>query len=175
MLNSGEKKSRFARQNKLIFELSCCPKKNFWTKQKTITPLQVKWSVPKLRHFEKNFVPKITLYHDLSCCIVNNNFKHVLIAGVSLCTLVIHYKLSVNNVRFVIMISPHYFAVWFTPQINVKYLSKGLNPCMYSTFRGQKTSTITISFVDVIVNCFEWDESPWITLLSGFKSTWNRI
>jgi hypothetical protein len=26
----------------------CCPKKNFGTKQKTITPpLQVKWSVPK--------------------------------------------------------------------------------------------------------------------------------
>jgi hypothetical protein len=30
MLNSGRKKK--------IFKLSCCPKKNFWTKQKTITP-----------------------------------------------------------------------------------------------------------------------------------------
>ena len=28
----------------------CCPKKNFWTKQKTITPLQVKWSVPNKAH-----------------------------------------------------------------------------------------------------------------------------
>jgi hypothetical protein len=27
-------------------KFSCCPKKKFWTKQKTIPPLQVKWSVP---------------------------------------------------------------------------------------------------------------------------------
>jgi hypothetical protein len=32
-----------------VFYLSCCPNKKFWTKQKTITPLAVKWSVPYVR------------------------------------------------------------------------------------------------------------------------------
>ena len=38
MLISGNKISLSARQKKSIFELSCCPKKKFWTKQETIPP-----------------------------------------------------------------------------------------------------------------------------------------
>ena len=37
----------------------CCPKKKFWTKQKTITPpLQVKWSVPCM-----SYCTQVNIYH----------------------------------------------------------------------------------------------------------------
>ena len=50
MWNSGKKNCALRDKKKYILTLSCCPKKIFGTKQKTITPpppLQVKWSVPK--------------------------------------------------------------------------------------------------------------------------------
>ena len=58
MLNFGKKNSRFARQNNLFY-LLCCPKKIFGTKQKTITPLQVKWSVPK-NELNKSILSRFT-------------------------------------------------------------------------------------------------------------------
>ena len=40
----------------------CCPKKKFWTKQKTITPpLQVKWSVPNDNNLSAEEHPSIKI------------------------------------------------------------------------------------------------------------------
>ena len=38
MLNSGKKICALRDKKNKIFYLLCCPKKKFWTKQKTITP-----------------------------------------------------------------------------------------------------------------------------------------
>jgi hypothetical protein len=58
MLNSGKKKCATKKINIPSLVMS---EKNFWTEKKPIAPLQVKWSVPYVKHHSSICDPNIRL------------------------------------------------------------------------------------------------------------------